>query len=409
MGSSVRDKIALEDAPIDHEAIKEQLERLLESSVFRNSKRYPAFLRYIIGQTLEGRESNIKERILGIEVFGRSPDYDTNSDHVVRTAAGEIRKRLAQYYMEPGRELEMRIDVPPGSYVPQFKAAPRFTLTRPREETLAPDLTLASPWRKHARALLIVSAIVNIFLLLVFAEQGNLKVMARGETTLQKFWAPLLRTGAPVLLCVGTRDQIGTNPTPQTNQDPLMRRVAMADVLPLARISTYIGKQGVPYHILNPAATSFTDLRNGPAVLIGAGNNSWARQLTDRLRFSFTTNGPTIPENVGVLAIRDSQHPGNHNWVSVQEDVSDSTIYREYGLISRLLNPQIEQVIVAIGSLGPHATEAAGELITDPVQIKKLDAFTMNGWSNKNMQIVVSAEVVRGKSGPPKIEAVWFW
>jgi hypothetical protein len=186
-----------------------------------------------------------------------------------------------------------------------------------------------------------------------------------------------------------------------------MRRVAMADVLTLARISGYVGSQRVPYHILNPASTTFTDLRSGPAVLIGAGNNNWARQLTDTLRFSFTTANPDAPENVRPVAIRDRQHPENHNWVTLTG--SEPTVYKEYGLISRLLDPRVEQVIVVIGGLGAHATEAAGEFITDPVQLKKLEPFTPSGWSRKNIQIVLSVEVVRGKSGPPKVEAAWFW
>ncbi len=100
-----------------------QLERVLGSPVFRSSKRYPALLKFIVEQTLDGRADYIKERTIGIEVFGRAPDYDTSSDHVVRTAAGEVRKRLAQYYMEAGRDDEIRIEVPSGSYVAQFRLA----------------------------------------------------------------------------------------------------------------------------------------------------------------------------------------------------------------------------------------------------------------------------------------------
>ena len=53
---------------------------------------------------LDGRPEDLKERTIGIEVFGRAADYDTNLDHVVRSVAGEVRRRLAQYYMESGRE-----------------------------------------------------------------------------------------------------------------------------------------------------------------------------------------------------------------------------------------------------------------------------------------------------------------
>ncbi len=70
--------------------------------------------------TLAGRSAELKERLLGIEVFRRAPDYDTNTDPVVRVTAAEVRKRIAQYYQEPGHAHEIRIDVPTGSYVPHF-------------------------------------------------------------------------------------------------------------------------------------------------------------------------------------------------------------------------------------------------------------------------------------------------
>ena len=107
---------------VDAVSIREQLDRILASPLFRNSKRYPSLLRYVVEQALDGHASDIKERTLGIEVFGRPPDYDTNVDPVVRISAAEIRKRIAQYYHDGGHENEIRIDIPLGSYIPEFRA-----------------------------------------------------------------------------------------------------------------------------------------------------------------------------------------------------------------------------------------------------------------------------------------------
>src|SRR6202007_307743 len=101
-------------------AIQEQLERLLSNSHFSHSRRFPSFLRFVIDQTLSGQTDLLKERTLGIEIFGRPADYDTASDPIVRVTAAEIRKRIAQYYQEPGHEHELRISLPSGSYVPHF-------------------------------------------------------------------------------------------------------------------------------------------------------------------------------------------------------------------------------------------------------------------------------------------------
>ena len=81
--------------PEEQRSVREHLEQVLASSVFRNSKRYAAVLRFIVERSLDGGDAHIKERTIGIEVFGRAPDYDTATDHVVRSAAAEIRKRLA--------------------------------------------------------------------------------------------------------------------------------------------------------------------------------------------------------------------------------------------------------------------------------------------------------------------------
>src|SRR5258708_29614357 len=77
-------------------------------------------VRYVGEHALSGDSGKLKGRTLGVEVFARDPHYDTNLDPVVRTTAGEIRKRIAQYYHEPGHEGEIRIDLPAGSYLPEF-------------------------------------------------------------------------------------------------------------------------------------------------------------------------------------------------------------------------------------------------------------------------------------------------
>ena len=78
-------------------------------------------LTYIVEQTLLGNASELKERTIGVEAFGREPVYDVNLDPVVRTAAAEVRKRLSQYYYNPDHAGELVIELPIGSYVPTFR------------------------------------------------------------------------------------------------------------------------------------------------------------------------------------------------------------------------------------------------------------------------------------------------
>ena len=87
MASSVKFTEATEISSADKEAVNLQVDRLLSSSHFRNSRRYTDLLRFVVQQTLEGRADSLKERTLGIEVFGREPNFDTAGDSIVRVAA----------------------------------------------------------------------------------------------------------------------------------------------------------------------------------------------------------------------------------------------------------------------------------------------------------------------------------
>src|SRR5580704_10049732 len=99
----------------DREAILLELQEVLASPHFCNSKRYPALLKYIVENTLAGKSDMLKERTLGVEVFDRSPSYDTNADTVVRYTAGEVRKRLSLYYHELDEKPVIEISLPAGS------------------------------------------------------------------------------------------------------------------------------------------------------------------------------------------------------------------------------------------------------------------------------------------------------
>ena len=123
------------------------MERILSSPLFRKSKRFPNLLRFVVERSLHGHAEPLKERTLGIEVFGREPDYDTNLDPVVRTTAVEIRKRIAQYYHEEGHENEIRIDFPAGSYLPEFRMPEKPAVLA---EPAAPSRSLNRFWRVAA-------------------------------------------------------------------------------------------------------------------------------------------------------------------------------------------------------------------------------------------------------------------
>src|SRR4051794_6681300 len=108
----------------DGPAMHEELERILASSGFARNERLSRFLRFLVEQHLDGKDDEIKETSIAVEVFGRRPDYDPRVDSIVRTEAGRLRARLTEYYAGEGRGAAGLIEIPKGAYVPVFRQVP---------------------------------------------------------------------------------------------------------------------------------------------------------------------------------------------------------------------------------------------------------------------------------------------
>jgi hypothetical protein len=386
----------------ERDAIHAQLERLLANPRFRHSKRYPVLLRYVVEHTLNGSTAQLKERTLGVEVFGRDPVYDTNQDPVVRTTAGEIRKRIAQYYHEPGHQDEIRIDLPPGSYVPEFH------LPVGRVIVPVPRTSLKWPVGLIAAALVIVVAVAWI-------------QPWRAPTALELFWRPILDSPNPVLLCVGqprllsrtsgvqpsTPEAQAESEIPVTVQDLHSlgnQHVALSDATTLSRVAGLLQSRGKAYHIRGRATTTFTDLRDGPVVLIGAFNNEWTLRLTDQQRFSFERD-PKAPE---ISRIRDRLNPSNLDW-QVDYSMPYTKLTSDYAIVARVLDPTLERMVVVAAGIAKFGTVAAGEFLTDPERLQTLLKQAPSNWERKNFEAVIETKVINGNSGPPRIVATHFW
>lgn len=105
------------------EGARAEMERVVASDRFRNAGRLGPFLRYLVEQTLAGRQEQLKEQVLGVEVFERQPGYDPRVDPIVRVEARRLRARLEAFYGGEGKTSALRIEVPKGTYVPVFVAA----------------------------------------------------------------------------------------------------------------------------------------------------------------------------------------------------------------------------------------------------------------------------------------------
>ncbi|HZT31998.1 MAG TPA: tetratricopeptide repeat protein [Bryobacteraceae bacterium] len=101
-------------------AVLEHLTKILASKAFVKSDRLSRFLRFAVEQALAGREDQLKEYVIGVEVFDRSATYDPRIDPIVRVEARRLRAKLCRYYETDGRGDRLRIEFPTGAYVPRF-------------------------------------------------------------------------------------------------------------------------------------------------------------------------------------------------------------------------------------------------------------------------------------------------
>ena len=389
------------ESKAERAAIRDQLERILVNPLFRNSKRYPVFLRYVVERTLDGQAADLKERTLGVDVLGREPDYDTNLDPTVRITAGEIRKRLAQYYQEPGHETEIRIDLPSGSYVPEF----RPPVQKPIPIPIAPAPAARRNWRKPAYL-----AAAAVALALVVA---GVRTLWPAETALDRFWGPLLESPGPVLLCVGQRESLEVSPA--ANGGPEVPRLfelwrmgsqnmAIPDVITLSSLTALLHAKGRAYRIRGESAATFADMRDGPVVLIGGFNNDWTMRISGDLRFRFGRKDETSE----VKWIEDRQNPGGKKWV-VDNTIPYTELTEDYALVSRVFDPATERMAIVAAGLSGYGTMAAGEFLTNPAYIEALSAKAPRGWQRQNMQVVIATRVINGNSGPPRVLMSHYW
>ena len=114
----------MESEGATNQAVRQELEHLLSSAGFSRNDRQSQFLRFLVERRLEGRDSELKESVIGVEVFGRDPGYDPKLDAIVRTEAVRLRARLDKYYAAEGSADPLIIELPKGGYKPVFRARP---------------------------------------------------------------------------------------------------------------------------------------------------------------------------------------------------------------------------------------------------------------------------------------------
>jgi hypothetical protein len=394
----------------DKAAVVQQLERLLQNPHFHKSKRFPVFLKFVVSEALAGRADNLKERTLGIEVFGKDPNYDTTEDPIVRVTAGEIRKRIAQYYQEPGHEHEIRVLLPPGSYAPQFCFPEEAKAVNHKEQVVPVEALLPKPVFTFATRTFSWGTFLAAFAVLTAIIGAGFGWQALHPPAIEQFWAPFVKSPDPILFCIADQSQYSTitlrdaaNPQRQITLNDRMITVIIDDINPLVDIAGLLHTYGKSYRVQGETVTTLSDLRRSPSIFIGAYDNGWTLRLTAPLRFHFVNN----PEMTRFW-IEDRNNPTKQDWV-LERSHQDTGTYKDYAIVARLLDPNTDRFVVVAAGIARGGTVAAGEFLVDAHHLDELALKTSKDWSRKNVEIVLETQVIDGRSGPPRIDEVYTW
>ena len=307
------------------------MEKVLCSSHFKDALQLQSLLRYIVENSINGKDDALKERIIGMNVFGRKPDYETADDPIVRSRVGQLRRRLDQYYETAESEgPSVQIVIPLGSYRAAFILRPGAnggsngnrtvdphpvaTLDAEKkqiepEATAAPEAPRKARWRTWG----IVAATAGTILLTVWITSGEWR-----KSELDLFWEPIFENNKSVLIYTGTgwvytpsasyADKLLSLSPPDerslpieewripplkdgevlTAKDVVVDQVGFSgsgEVKASVDLAVLLAAHHRSFSLRSGPDLPFEDLQGSPAILLGAYNNHWSMEMTKHLPF----------------------------------------------------------------------------------------------------------------------------
>ncbi|MDR3727280.1 MAG: hypothetical protein P4K86_09590 [Terracidiphilus sp.] len=422
----------------DSLAIADALDRILRSAPLRNSAQLQTLLKYLVEVSLSGSDDALKERTIGIEVFGRKPDYDTANDPVVRSRVRLLRKRLAEYYKSgEAKGANLQIAIPNGSYYATF-----VFRSRTSNETHAGSTegqhqsgafhgfdenakcdasrsgTETAPSAPRRRMVVLVAA--SLCAMIVIASLALTKMR---QSELDLLWAPLIQSNKTVLLYTGTTQVF----LPSASYGPSVPRSSQDAGLPAVNPPLYSWHEQVtiprdltslPEGLASPGyvaadvrvaallssfhrVSSFRfgsnlavlDLTASPLVLVGSYDNFWTIDISRDLPFFFDR------------AIGVRERNGTHRLWTIPPS-TDYSMTSDYAVIFRLVDTKNRGPVLGIAGLSSCGTQAAAEFATDASQMRKLSRSDLK---KRNIEFVLHSSIVNCTAVSTDVVAVQTW
>jgi hypothetical protein len=330
-----------------------------------------------------------------------------------------VRKRLAQYYLEPEHEQEIRFILPHGSYCPEF----RLPATAPLSVVVVPA---PAPRRRawlSSRRTLAGASVVGVIALAMLVYFNT------RPTAFARFWTPLLDDPSGVIICIEqplriyrftgsragelNREMVGSGdvgPAPSEVRENSTLRLSdlepaggqyftYGDLISTSRLSELLARKGRPFQVLGDRNTAYRDLRGRPAILLGQFNNQWTLGLTSGLRYYLNKN----VENTR-YEIRDRQAADK-----VIASIPKGQRPEEYSIVSRIFDAATEKTVVAVVGTTFFGTMAGSDFLSQASYMDEAFRKAPANWYRKNIQVVLKAPIVGGAPGPPQVIATHFW
>jgi hypothetical protein len=181
------------------EAVREQIDRLLQSKTFQTSEVHRRLLQYLADRTLAGDADRLKEYTVGLEAFGKPSTYDPKHDSIVRLQMGRLRQKLAVYYQSEANGDPILVTLPKGAFKLVFEG----------HETPATTEEDAARSRKILRLLVAGLAVVAVWAIVatvvaIRASRQAAPLAGNWSPELEALWKPYLDSNRPLLVSLGT-------------------------------------------------------------------------------------------------------------------------------------------------------------------------------------------------------------
>jgi len=170
----------------------------------------------------------------------------------------------------------------------------------------------------------------------------------------------------------------------------------------LVRLVRILDGQKKQYNVLSVSETTFADLRQGPAILLGGLNNPWTLRAQEQLRYRLAT------DNNGLDWISDARDPGSRKFF-VNVKLPYSSLNADYAIVARFNDSNTQKPTLVVAGLAEDGTKAASEFITDEKQLQESVGESLRGSKGKNFEVVLGTQVINGVSGPPRVLAKEIW